>query len=328
MRASSQANGSWSSMFPYIVDQVLLATRRRTKCSKYPWLRGGEQSAQSTLGYAERNKVFQVPLATRRITKCSKYPWLRGGEQSAPSTRGYAERNKVLQVPLATRRGTKCSKYPWLRGEEQSAPSTLGYAERNKVLQVPLATRRRTKCSKYPWLRGGEQSAPSTRGYAEENKVLQVPLATRRGTKCSKYLWLAKMRMTATAVCVSSYLSLNSAFLRKVCVYSNSRNDVPRVAQGYGTIAAQTRHRKSVLVVFVVFCVHMHSFAGLIRRAPPPTFSDTAITDRHSDTTFFQLRAHRVRISLSIGSEKSFEHVPPVGVELSTFCVQGEHPIH
>ena len=31
----------------------------------------------------------------------------------------------------------------------------------------------------------------------------------------------------------------------------------------------------------------MYSFAGLIRRTPPPTFSDTAITDRHSDTTIF-----------------------------------------
>ena len=37
------------------------------------------------------------------------------------------------------------------------------------------------------------------------------------------------------------------------CVYSNSRNDVPRVAQRYGTIAAHTRRRASVLVVFVVF---------------------------------------------------------------------------
>ena len=113
-----------------------------------------------------------------------------------------------------------------------------------------------------------------------------------------------------------------------VCVYSNSRNDVPRVAQRYGTIAAHTRRRASVLVVFVVFCVHMHSFAGLIRRTPPPTFSDTAITDRHSDTTIFQLRAHWVRISWSIGSEKSFGHVPPVGVEPSTSCMQGEHLIH
>ena len=67
----------------------------------------------------------------------------------------------------------------------------------------------------------------------------------------------------------------------------NSRNDLPRVAQRYGTIAAHTQRRASVLIVFVVFCVHMYSFAGLIRRTPPPTFSDTAITDRHSDTTIF-----------------------------------------
>ena len=91
-----------------------------------------------------------------------------------------------------------------------------------------------------------------------------------------------------------------------VCVYYNSRNDVPRVAQRYGTIAALTRRRTSVLVVFVVFCMHIYSFAGLIRRTPPPTFSDTAIIDRHSDTTNFQLRAHWVRISWSSGSEKSF----------------------
>ena len=113
-----------------------------------------------------------------------------------------------------------------------------------------------------------------------------------------------------------------------VCVYFNSRNHVPRVAQRYGTIAAHTRRRASVLVVFVVFCVHMYSFAGLIRRTPPPTFSDTAITNRHSDTTNFQLRAPCVRISWSIASEKSFGHVPPEGVEPSTSCMQGEHPIH
>ena len=101
--------------------------------------------------------------------------------------------------------------------------------------------------------------------------------------------------------------------LVRVCVCSNSRNDVHRVAQRYGIIAAHTRRRASVLAVFVVFCVHMHSFAGLIRRTPPPTFSDTAITDRHSDTTIFQLRAHWVRMSWSIGSEKSFGHVPPDG---------------
>ena len=113
-----------------------------------------------------------------------------------------------------------------------------------------------------------------------------------------------------------------------VCIPILVTFDVPRVAQRYVTIAAHTRRPASVLVVFVVFCVHMHSFAGLIRRTPPPTFSDTAITDRHSDTTIFQLRAHWVRISWSIGSEKSFGHVPPVVVEPSTSCMRGEHPIH
>ena len=54
-----------------------------------------------------------------------------------------------------------------------------------------------------------------------------------------------------------------------VCVYSNSRNDIPRVAQRYGATAAHTRRRASVFVVFVVFCVHMHSFAGLIRHGYP-----------------------------------------------------------
>ena len=111
-------------------------------------------------------------------------------------------------------------------------------------------------------------------------------------------------------------------------MYPNSRNDDPQVAQRDGTIAAHTRRRVSVLVVFVVFCVHMYSFAGLIRQTPPPIFSDTAITDRHSDITIYQLGAHRVRISWSIGSEKSFGHVPQVGVEPSTSCVQGEHSIH
>ena len=80
--------------------------------------------------------------------------------------------------------------------------------------------------------------------------------------------------------------------------------------------------------MFVVFCMHMYSFADLIRRTPLPTFSDTAITDRHSDTSIFQLRVHWVQISWSTGSEKSFGHVPPVGVEPSTSCLQSEHPIH
>ena len=114
----------------------------------------------------------------------------------------------------------------------------------------------------------------------------------------------------------------------RFCVYSNSRNDVPRVAQRYVTIAAHTRRRASVPRC-VCSVLHAHvQFCRLIRRTPPPTFSDTAITDRHADTTIFQLRAHWVRISWSIGSKKSFGHVPPVGVEPSTSCMQGEDPIH
>ena len=82
----------------------------------------------------------------------------------------------------------------------------------------------------------------------------------------------------------------------------------PEWLSGTKKIAAHPWRHGFVLVVFVVFCVHMYSFAGLIRRTPPPTFSDTAIIDRHSDTTIFQLRAHWVQISSSIGSEKSFGH--------------------
>ena len=69
-------------------------------------------------------------------------------------------------------------------------------------------------------------------------------------------------------------LSIGLAEVLCVCVYSNSRNDVLRVAQQYGTIAAHTRRHASVLIVFVVFCVHMLCFACLIRRTPPPTFSE------------------------------------------------------
>ena len=119
----------------------------------------------------------------------------------------------------------------------------------------------------------------------------------------------------STSVCSSKILDLQlqTGTLKAFYLYSNSRNDVPRVAQRYGTIAAHTRRRASVLRVFVVFCVHMHIFAGLIRRTPPPTFSDTTITDRHSDTTIFQLRAHWVRISWSIGSEKIVRTCAPGG---------------
>ena len=113
-----------------------------------------------------------------------------------------------------------------------------------------------------------------------------------------------------------------------VCVYSNSPNDVPRVALRYGTIAAHTRRRASVLVVFVVFCVHMHSFAGLIRRTPPPTFSDTAINDPTLIPLFSSSELTGCGYHGLLDRKKSFEHVPLVGVKPSPSCVQGEHPIH
>ena len=43
-----------------------------------------------------------------------------------------------------------------------------------------------------------------------------------------------------------------------VCVYSNSCIDIPRVAQRYGTIAAHTWCHASILVVFLMFCLHMY----------------------------------------------------------------------
>ena len=97
---------------------------------------------------------------------------------------------------------------------------------------------------------------------------------------------------------------------KKFVSRTSSRNDVPRAAQRYGTIAAHTWHLASILVVFVVFCMHMHIFSGLIRRTPPSTFNDTAVTDHHSDTTVFQLRAHWVCISWSVGSENRSDMCP------------------
>ena len=82
------------------------------------------------------------------------------------------------------------------------------------------------------------------------------------------------------------------------------------------------------LILFAV-CLHAHVQFCLFDKADlPPTFSDTAITDCHSDTTIFQLRANWVRISWSTGLEKLFAHVLPVGVKPSTPCVNSEHPIH
>ena len=78
----------------------------------------------------------------------------------------------------------------------------------------------------------------------------------------------------------------------------------PHGLKRYETIAAHTRRRASVLVVFVVFCVHMYSFAGLIRWKPPPTFSDTAITDRHSDTT---RHTYLIKFELTLPHKTSFK---------------------
>ena len=61
-----------------------------------------------------------------------------------------------------------------------------------------------------------------------------------------------------------------------VCMYSNSRNDVPQVAQPYGTIAAHTRRRAScvcsVLRAHVQFCQFDKADAGRykVRKEPSP----------------------------------------------------------
>ena len=75
-----------------------------------------------------------------------------------------------------------------------------------------------------------------------------------------------------------------------------------------------------------MFCVYTYSFAGLIRRTPPPTFSDTAITDRYSDTAFFQLRAYWVQISWPIGSEKIVRTCATGGSRTLDFLFAGRTP--
>ena len=63
-----------------------------------------------------------------------------------------------------------------------------------------------------------------------------------------------------------------------MCVYYNSRNDVPCVAQRYRTIAAHTRCRASVLVVFVVFCVYMSVTLQSRTATLIPLFSGAELT--------------------------------------------------
>ena len=85
--------------------------------------------------------------------------------------------------------------------------------------------------------------------------------------------------------------------------------DVPKCISGTELGSSTPGHRASSRVEFVEFLRAHVQFCWLIRRTSQPTFSDFAITDRHSDTTFFQLGAHWVQISWSVGSEKSFGHV-------------------
>ena len=116
--------------------------------------------------------------------------------------------------------------------------------------------------------------------------------------------------------------------INRVCVYSNSRNDVPRLAQRYGTIAAHTRRRASVLVVFVVFCVHMHSFAGLIGGR----HRQRSVILQSPTTTLIPLFSTSELTGCGypglLDRENLSDMCPPVGVEPSTSCMQGEHPIH
>ena len=110
------------------------------------------------------------------------------------------------------------------------------------------------------------------------------------------------------------------------CVYSNSRNDVPPSGSA---VRNHCRTHPALCVrpcCVCSVCEHMHSFAGLIRRTPPPTFSDTAITDRHSYTTNFQLRAHWVRISWSVGSEKIVRTCDPGGSRTLDFLHARQAP--
>ena len=76
------------------------------------------------------------------------------------------------------------------------------------------------------------------------------------------------------------------------------------MAQGYGTMAAQTQ-RCAVLIMFAVCLRAYVQFCQFDKAGATADIHDTATTDRRSDTTIFQLRAHWVWISWSIGSEKS-----------------------
>ena len=86
---------------------------------------------------------------------------------------------------------------------------------------------------------------------------------------------------------------------------------------GYKTIS-------STLPQCVLLLAHVQSCrfdkADAIANVP----SDTAVIDRHSHTTFSSSKHTGCGYPGMFDSEKSFGHVPPVGVE----CMNGEHPIH
>ena len=105
--------------------------------------------------------------------------------------------------------------------------------------------------------------------------------------------------------------------LMSVCVWSNSCNDVPGVAQWYGTMAAHTGCHGSVLIMFVM-C--LHAYVQFCRFDKAEATPDVQWHCNHRPPFWYhylpaQSSIHLVRISWSIGSEKLFGHVPPMGVE-------------
>ena len=93
--------------------------------------------------------------------------------------------------------------------------------------------------------------------------ILVYWIGKNRSNMCSR--WESNPRLPACKANTLFTRPGSPGITSCVCVYSNSRKDVPRVAQRYGTIAAHTRRRASVLIVYVMFCVHVYSFAGLLR---------------------------------------------------------------
>ena len=105
------------------------------------------------------------------------------------------------------------------------------------------------------------------------------------------------------------YKKARLAIVIYVCVIQFSK----RHSSSGSAVRNHGRHA-SILIMFVV-CLHAYvQFASLIRQTPTPTFSDTAITDRHSDTTVYQLGTLDGDI-LVCWIEKNHLDVPPVGVK-------------